>query len=54
MLLQAGSTILKKGKRTKLKQAKKQTDNTESEISLFSQSLFLSLQINSLSTLFGK
>ena len=35
MLLQAGSTILKKGKRTKLKQPKKQTDNTESEISVF-------------------
>ena len=34
MLLQAGSTILKKGKRTKLKQPKKQTDNTESEISV--------------------
>ena len=35
MLSQAGSTIFKKEKRTQLKQPKKQTDNTESEISFF-------------------
>ena len=35
MLSQTGSTIKKK-KRTKLKQPKKQTDNTESEIHFFS------------------
>lgn len=36
MLSQTGSTIKKKKKRTKLKQPKKQTDNTESEIHFFS------------------
>ena len=41
MLSQTGSTIKKKKRRTKLKQPKKQTDNTESEISLFFSRFFL-------------